>query len=139
LPAPSEISGVKILLVEDHDETRAVLAGLLERSGHRVAAAATVVEALRFLNAEAFETLICDISLPDGSGLEVLEEAKKHEGWQKMLALTAHDGSGEREEGLRAGFDEYLTKPFDYHELRLLLGEQPHTIVDVDPSPGTPN
>jgi CheY-like chemotaxis protein len=54
LPAPSEISGVKILLVEDHDETRAVLAGLLERSGHRVAAAATVEEALRFLNAEAF-------------------------------------------------------------------------------------
>jgi hypothetical protein len=128
------LSGVRILLVEDHEETRAVLAGLLERSGHNVAVAANVREALRLLNSGRFEVLICDIGLPDGTGLEILAEAKKYEGWRKMLALTAHDESQEREEGLRAGFDEYLTKPFDYHELRLLLGEQPHPAPAGDSS-----
>ena len=116
---------MKILLVEDHGETRAVLSGLLGRAGHEVAAAGNVQEALALLKAAPYEALICDIGLPDGSGIEVLKEAKKRAGWKKMLALTAHDEFDEREEGLRAGFDEYLTKPFDYHELRLLLGEHP--------------
>jgi DNA-binding response OmpR family regulator len=115
---------MKILLVEDHGETRVVLSGLLGRSGHEVAAAGNVQEALQLLEATPFEVLICDIGLPDGTGLEVLAEAKKHAGWKKMLALTAHDETAEREQGLRAGFDEYLTKPFDFHELRSLLGEQ---------------
>jgi DNA-binding response OmpR family regulator len=115
---------MKILLVEDHGETRVVLSGLLGRSGHEVAAAGNVQEALQLLEAAPFEVLICDIGLPDGTGLEVLAEAKKHAGWKKMLALTAHDETAEREQGLRAGFDEYLTKPFDFHELRSLLGEQ---------------
>jgi len=114
---------VKILLVEDHGETRAVLSGLLGRSGHEVAGAGNVQEALRLLEVAPFEVLICDIGLPDGTGLEVLAEAKKHAGWKKMVALTAHDETAERDQGLRAGFDDYLSKPFDYHELRLLLGE----------------
>ena len=115
---------MKILLVEDHGETRAVLAGLLGRSGHEVAAAGNVQEALQLLEAAPFEVLICDIGLPDGSGLEVLAEARKRPGWKKMVALTAHDEKAEREQGLHAGFDDYLSKPFDYHELRSLLGEQ---------------
>jgi CheY-like chemotaxis protein len=116
---------VKILLVEDHGETRAILSGLLGRSGHEVSAAGNVQEAFALLEAAPFEVLICDIGLPDGSGIEVLSEARKRPGWKKLVALTAHDNSEEREQGLRAGFDEYLTKPFDYLELRSVLGEQP--------------
>jgi len=89
---------VKILLVEDHGETRAVLSGLLGRSGHEVAGAGNVQEALQLLEAAPFEVLICDIGLPDGTGLEVLAEAKKHAGWKKMVALTAHDETAEREQ-----------------------------------------
>jgi DNA-binding response OmpR family regulator len=122
---------MKILLVEDHGETRAVLSGLLGRSGHEVAAAGSVREALALLEAAPFEVLICDIGLPDGSGIEVLNEARKREGWKKLLALTAHDNSEERELGMRAGFDEYLTKPFDYHELRSVLGEQRSTQAEA--------
>ena len=134
----SDLTGVKILLVEDHGETRAVLSGLLGRSGHEVAAAGNVEEALQLLDAGPFEVLICDIGLPDGSGLEVLAAAREREGWKKMVALTAHDDSAEREEGLRAGFDEYLSKPFDYHELRLLVGDQPEvTGVASHPEPGS--
>ncbi len=134
----SDLTGVKILLVEDHGETRAVLSGLLGRSGHEVAAAGNVEEALQLLEAGPFEVLICDIGLPDGSGLEVLAAAREREGWKKMVALTAHDDSAEREEGLRAGFDEYLSKPFDYHELRLLVGDQPEvTGVASHPEPGS--
>ena len=120
---------MKILLVEDHGETRTVLSTLLGRSGHEVAAAGNVREAVALLEGTPFEVLICDIGLPDGSGMEVLSEAKKREGWKKLVALTAHDESEEREQGLRAGFDEYLTKPFDYHELRSLLGEHPRAMA----------
>jgi DNA-binding response OmpR family regulator len=116
--------GVKVLLVEDHGETRSVLTGLLGRSGHEIAAAGTVQEALALLEAAPFEVLICDIGLPDGSGIEVLAEARKRDGWKKLVALTAHDDTEERERGLLAGFDEYLTKPFEYYELRSLLGDQ---------------
>jgi len=125
---------MKILLVEDHGETRAVLSGLLGRSGHEVAAAGNVQEARMLLEAAPFEVLICDIGLPDGSGIEVVTEARKRAGWKKLVALTAHDQAEEREQGLRAGFDEYLTKPFDYHELRSLLSEQPSEAVGQNQS-----
>jgi hypothetical protein len=131
------LTGVKILLVEDHGETRAVLTGLLKHSGHEVMAAANVHEALALLRTAPFEVLICDIGLPDGSGLEVLAEARKRQGWKKTIALTAHDDQTEREEGLRVEFDEYLTKPFDYYELRSVLGEQIHDSSNAEPVVGT--
>ncbi len=100
-----------------------ILSGLLTHCGHEVAAAASVQDALLLLNHLRFDVLVCDIGLPDGSGLDLVVEAKKRQPWEKTLALTAHGQSEERERGLRAGFDEYLTKPFDFHHLRSLLGE----------------
>ncbi len=128
---------MKILLVEDHGETRAVLSGLLGRAGHEVAAAANVEQALQLIDSAPFEVLICDIGLPDGSGLDVIAAAKQHEGWRKMIALTAHDEAAERDAGLEAGFDEYLTKPFDFHELRSVLGERRHSSASSELSAST--
>jgi len=83
--------------------------------------AATMQDALRLLDHLRFEALVCDIGLPDGSGLDLVVEAKKRQPWKKTVALTAHTQSEEMELGLRAGFDEYLTKPFDFHQLRSIL------------------
>lgn len=82
-------------------------------------------DALVLLGHLRFEVLVCDVGLPDGSGLDLVGEAKKRQPWKKTIALTGHERNGERALGLQAGFDEYLTKPFDFHRLRSLLAESP--------------
>jgi len=114
---------VNILLVEDHTDSRNVLSNLLTHCGHEVATAATVREALLLLDNLHFDVLVSDIGLPDGTGLDLVVEAKKRQPWRKTVALTAHGQAKEKEQGLRAGFDEYLTKPFDFHRLRTLLSQ----------------
>ena len=122
---------VNILLVEDHKDSREVLSGLLNHCGHEVITAANMQDALRLLGHLRFEVLVCDIGLPDGSGLDLVVEAKKRQPWKKTIALTACQQNGERELGLRAGFDEYLTKPFDFHQLRSILADAPSAPTPV--------
>ena len=114
---------MNILLVEDHSDSREVLSNLLTHCGHEVTTAANMQDALILLGHLRFEVLVCDIGLPDGSGLDLVAEAKKRQPWKKTVALTGHERNRERELGLEAGFDEYLTKPFDFHRLRSLLAE----------------
>lgn len=116
---------MNILLVEDHEDSRVVLSNLLIHCGHEVASAGNMQDALRLLEDLRFDVLVSDIGLPDGNGLDLVIEAKKRQPWKKTVALTAHDRSSEKERGLRAGFDEYLTKPFDFHQLRSLLADVP--------------
>ncbi len=86
-------------------------------------AAASLTEALVLLGHIRFDVLVSDIGLPDGTGLELVAEAKRRQPWKKAVALTARAAPEEREMGLRAGFDEYLTKPCDFRQLRALLSE----------------
>jgi DNA-binding response OmpR family regulator len=111
---------MQILLVEDHTDTRAVLEMLLSRCGCRIVTAKNAAVARRRLEEMKFDVLISDLNLPDGDGLELVREAKqKHE--LKAIAVTARDAPEERDAGLRAGFDYYLTKPIDLQELRKAL------------------
>jgi DNA-binding response OmpR family regulator len=112
---------MKILLVEDHEDSRDILANLLQRCGHEVNTAGSVGDAIDLMNSFQFEGLICDIGLPDGNGLELAAEAKRRQPWKRIVALTGRDREDEKELGLAAGFDAYLTKPFDLHELRTLF------------------
>jgi two-component system, chemotaxis family, CheB/CheR fusion protein len=116
---------MKILLVEDHEDSRDILANLLTRCGHEVNAAGSVRDAIDLLDAFEFEGLICDIGLPDGSGLELAAEAKRRQEWKRMVALTGREREDEKELGLATAFDAYLTKPFDLHELRTLFANPP--------------
>jgi DNA-binding response OmpR family regulator len=65
--------------------------------------------------------LLCDLGLPDGDGLEVVAEAKKLNPDIKAIALTARDSDDDYKLGFESGFDHYLTKPFDFGELRSLI------------------
>jgi DNA-binding response OmpR family regulator len=70
--------------------------------------------------------LVSDLNLPDGDGLNlVVAEAKRLHGL-KAIAVTGRTEAVERERGLRAGCDFYLTKPVDFHQLRCALGIPPH-------------
>lgn len=64
-----------------------------------------------------FDVLIRDLNLPDGDGIDLVREAK-HKQQLKAIALTGRASSEERNMGLTAGFDYYLTKPVDFRQLR---------------------
>ena len=116
-----ETEDVNILLVEDHSDTRRVLSSLLGRSGHEIVTAKGVNEALEVLSKTRVNVLLSDLGLGDGDGLDLVVKAKTLQPKIKAIALTARGSNNDLERGKKAGFDHYLTKPFDFHELRTLL------------------
>ncbi len=101
-----------------------MLSTLLEHCGYRAIVAASYAEALRLLVRVHADVLLCDLGLPDGDGLDLVGKAKTLRPKIQTIALTARGSQGDRELGLKAGFDHYMTKPFDFHELRTLLPSQ---------------
>ena len=110
-----------ILVVENDEEGRTDLSKTLVNCGHRVMSSRNLEEARGVLGCLRFDVLVSDISLPDGSGLELMAEGGKRQGWKRAVALTAFMNPDEREQSLRAGFDEYLTKPVDVYRLGSLI------------------
>jgi DNA-binding response OmpR family regulator len=108
---------MRVLLVEDHADTRAVLSTLLNRCGCQTVTAKNLREARSRLKEMRFEILITDLNLPDGDGLELVREAKKLQP-VKAIAVTGRQSEEERAMGMEAGCDCYLTKPIDFHKLR---------------------
>ena len=111
---------LQILVVEDHGDTRRVLTGLLGHFGHSISAADNVESALAFVRAKHFDAIVSDLALPDGSGCDVIREAKRHQ-HLTGVALTANDEDDDIMRGRDAGFDYHLTKPIDFGQLRDVL------------------
>ncbi len=111
---------LRLVLVDDHADTRAVLARLLAKCGHEVVTADSADQALKILDGGRFDALISDIGLPDCSGYELMREAKR----RQPLKGIALSGLGMEEDVLRsmeAGFDVHLIKPINFQEMRSVL------------------
>lgn len=108
---------MKLLLVEDDALLSESLAECLEEAGYSTDMAATVQTARALVNTEPYSLAILDLGLPDGSGLELLRQWRSQRWSVPILILTARDGWTDKVEGLRAGADDYLTKPFHEEEL----------------------
>jgi CheY-like chemotaxis protein len=113
---------LRILLVEDHGETRSTLSRLLAHFGHKIAVAESTQSAKEIVDAETFDVVLSDIGLPDGTGYEVITHAKKKQP-VKGVALTGLAETEDIQRGKEAGFDFHLTKPVDFAELRTVLGQ----------------
>jgi CheY-like chemotaxis protein len=113
---------LRILLVEDHGETRTTLSRLLAHFGYEIAVAESTQSAKEIVDAEPFDVVVSDIGLPDGTGYEVITHAKKKQP-VKGVALTGLVENEDIERGKEAGFDFHLTKPVDFAELRTVLGQ----------------
>jgi len=111
---------LRILVVEDHSDTLQALSHLLSHFGHEISLADRAQTALNIIDSKEFDVVLCDIALPDGSGYDVIAEAKRKRP-VKAVALTGATEDIER--GKQAGFDFHLTKPVDFHELRAVLGQ----------------
>ncbi|PYI61797.1 MAG: hypothetical protein DMF07_15110, partial [Verrucomicrobia bacterium] len=111
---------LRILLVEDHRDTRRMLSRLLTHFGHEVLAADNVRSALGIIASGELDVLLCDIGLPDGSGYEIISRAKRKQPI-KSVALTGFGTEEDVRRSKDAGFDFHLVKPIDLHELQTVL------------------
>ena len=112
---------LRILFVEDHPDSRLVTANLLRHCGYHVTAAECAATALSMLNLETFDVILSDIGLPDGSGDGLIMLAKQKQSSIVAIALSALSDDKDIQFSRAAGFDAYLTKPVDFHELRTVL------------------
>ncbi len=106
-----------VLLVEDEPRLRAALKDGLNRAGVSVDECGTGEAALKLASAKAYDALVLDLGLPDRCALVVLTELRRRGSGAAVIILTARGETGDRVRSLNAGADDYLTKPFGFHEL----------------------
>ncbi len=109
----NEVKQVRILLVEDHEDTRVTLQRLLERRGHTVRTASGVAEAVELFRHHPFDLVISDIGLPDGSGLDIPVALRSDGHGLPSIALSGFGTEDDIQKSLRAGFSHHLTKPVE--------------------------
>lgn len=108
---------MRILIVEDDSRLLTQLDSLLQHHGYSVDLADDGSKALFLLSEHPYDLAIIDIGLPVIDGFEVIQKARKQQVTCPILILTARDRWQEKVEGLDAGADDYLTKPFQNEEL----------------------
>jgi PAS domain S-box-containing protein len=114
---------MRILLVEDHPESRRALTRLIELRGHEVLAVGSAEEAEVELQKRAFSFLILDWMLPGKSGVDLCRELRAQPDGEDyfILLVTARDDPADLKEALEAGANDYLTKPIDPARLNVRL------------------
>lgn len=108
---------MRVLLLEDHASLAEAIATHLKAKGLTVDIASTIREAQSALRAAPFDALLLDLSLPDGDGLDLLNRIRQQGSAVPVIIMTARDQITERIQGLEAGADDYVVKPFDLNEL----------------------
>jgi DNA-binding NtrC family response regulator len=111
----------RILVVDDEPKMTSLICGELEDSGHAVTTTTSPSEALELLEKHAFDIVITDLSMPEISGMEVLEKALEKEG-AEVVMMTAYGTVKTAVEAMKKGAADYLTKPFELEELTILIG-----------------
>jgi DNA-binding response OmpR family regulator len=106
-----------LLLVEDDPRLTRLLGRLLGQDRHLVETAGTAADGLEIASHVPLDAVILDVGLPDGSGFDVARRLRAAGSAVPILMLTARDAVSSRVEGLDAGADDYLVKPFAYEEL----------------------
>lgn len=126
---------MRVLLVEDTEDVAGAVCESFARRGDAVDRAATLVEAADCVAVQAYDVIILDIGLPDGSGTDFLRALRAEGRPTPVLMLTAHSKIEERVSSLDQGADDYMVKPFDLRELharvRALSRRQSSTLAPL--------
>jgi two-component system response regulator PilR (NtrC family) len=117
------VSG-RLLVVDDERNIREVLRIVLEGEGYDVSEASTYAEAIRELERADFDLVICDIFLPDGNGLDLVRSYHPGHPDTHFVVITAHSTPAHALTALRDGAVEYVSKPFDVEELKIIIEKQ---------------
>jgi CheY-like chemotaxis protein len=119
-PVPPAHKAMRVLLVEDHEDTNRSLTQLLRHRGYHVQPAHTVQAALKAASQEQFDVLVSDIGLPDGSGIELMEKLKNDHPIFG-IALTGFGMEDDLRKSHEVGFHHHLVKPVDLNRLDALI------------------
>ena len=117
---PAEHKSMRLLLVEDHEDTNRSLTQLLRRRGYYVQSAHSVQGALEAAAQEQFDVLISDIGLPDGSGIELMQKLRRDRPIFG-IALTGFGMEDDLRKSYEVGFNHHLVKPVDLNRLDALI------------------
>src|ERR1700758_1720454 len=112
---------MRLLVVDDDRALRDVLRRALSLAGYEVKLTETGAGALSEVNSTLPDAIVLDVGLPDIDGLEVCRLLRREGNRVPVLMLTARDAVSDRIDGLDAGADDYLVKPFDIDELKARL------------------
>jgi DNA-binding response OmpR family regulator len=108
---------MRVLLVEDEPSLGEAVRDHIVAEGHAVDWLTNLGEATAAAQVMAYELILLDLHLPDGSGLDFLKARRRTGDVAPVIILTARDQVSDRIEGLNSGADDYLVKPFDLAEL----------------------
>ncbi|MFN2545282.1 MAG: response regulator transcription factor [Actinomycetota bacterium] len=108
---------MRILLVEDDHRLASLIAERLVTEGYEAVPTFTGPEGLRQATSSPFDVVVLDVMLPELDGVTLVRTLRQHGIHVPVLMLTARDAVEHRVEGLRAGADDYLVKPFAFNEL----------------------
>jgi len=108
---------MKILLIEDEKELAGSIIAYIQKENYICEAVMTYEDAKEKINLYQYDCIVVDITLPDGSGLEVIRELKKNKSDTGIIIISAKNSLEDKLTGLDIGADDYLTKPFHLSEL----------------------
>ena len=127
-PRASEHQAMRILLVEDHEDSNRSLTNLLRRRGYHVKSALNFQSALDLSAKEQFDVLISDLALPDGSGIDLMQTVQFN--YPVLgIALTGFGMEEDIRKGREAGFQHHLVKPIDLNKLDLLIQQSANALL----------
>ncbi|MGZ7032386.1 MAG: sigma-54-dependent transcriptional regulator, partial [Thermoanaerobaculia bacterium] len=110
-----------LLIVDDEASLRDLLAVVFEGEGGKVETAGSLAEARAALQKSEPDVILCDLMLPDGSGIDLLRDAKEKYPSAAVIMITAHTSTKSAVEALKAGAFDYIAKPFDNEELKIIV------------------
>jgi two-component system response regulator PilR (NtrC family) len=117
----SSSTTASILVVDDEPDLRTLYELTLLREGYRVETASSVHEAREQLKAHRFDAVITDMRLPDGFGMELLQDLRDQQRRERCVVMTAYGSAENAVEALRSGAFDYLTKPVDLKQFRSVV------------------
>ncbi|GFO60437.1 acetoacetate metabolism regulatory protein AtoC [Geomonas silvestris] len=114
-------TATKILLIEDDPGSRDALMALLKGSGFAMTESSSGKEGLHLLTGERFDIVICDLFLPDMSGIEILTQVKLDSPRTEVILITGHASAETAVKAMKEGAYDYITKPLNFDELRIII------------------
>lgn len=126
IPVENFLTTSRILVIDDHEDSRIVAKMVLEHAGYHVTLASSGTDGLRQALIELPDLVLTDLIVPGLDGLAVAEQLRLHPATSdvRIVAVTADSRPSVREDALRAGCNEFLSKPFHIAKLRAIVLEQ---------------
>ena len=114
----------RILFVDDHDDTRALIALLLEQSHYDVTTASSFADSLKLIRSGSFNLYIFDSWLPDGSGIDLCKQVREFDHGTPILFYSAAAYESDKDLAFKAGAQAYLVKPVEVSDLLKMIRSQ---------------